>query len=58
MIDPICDMDIDPEDAAGKAEYQGRLYYFCNPMCLERFQAEPAKYVDSEGPRQRDSRQG
>jgi len=52
VIDPICGMDIDPEDAAGKAEYQGRTYYFCNPMCLEKFQAEPAKYVDSEGNRQ------
>ena len=49
MIDPICGMDIDPEDAAGKAEYQGKTYYFCNPMCLERFEAEPAKYIDSEG---------
>jgi len=52
MIDPICGMDIEPEDAAGKSEYQGRTYYFCNPMCLERFEAEPAKYVDSEGNRQ------
>jgi len=51
VIDPICGMEVEPEEAAGKSEYQGRTYYFCNPMCLERFEAEPAKYVDSEGNR-------
>jgi Cu+-exporting ATPase len=28
-----------------KAEYQGRTYYFCNPMCKESFQKNPAKYL-------------
>ena len=45
--DPVCGMMVDPSHAAGKAEYQGRTYYFCNPRCEQRFRAEPEKYVKS-----------
>jgi YHS domain-containing protein len=38
-------MDVDPATAAGKYEYQGATYYFCSPRCLERFRAEPQKYL-------------
>ena len=41
MKDPVCNMDVDPATAAGKFEYEGTTYYFCNPRCLERFRAEP-----------------
>ena len=34
-------MTIDPADAAGSWDYQGRRYYFCHPSCLERFKANP-----------------
>lgn len=43
--DPVCGMDVDPESAAGSYEYQGETYFFCNPYCLEKFKAEPAKYL-------------
>ena len=43
--DPVCNMDVDPATAAGKLEYEGTTYYFCNPRCLERFRAEPRKYL-------------
>ncbi len=39
-IDPVCGMDVDP-DTDLKTEYRGKTYYFCNPICLERFQADP-----------------
>jgi Cu+-exporting ATPase len=45
VLDPVCGMTIDPSRAAGHAEYAGRTYYFCNPRCLERFQADPARFV-------------
>jgi len=45
MIDPVCGMEVTPEDAAGKYEYQGQTYYFCNPSCLERFRADPARFL-------------
>jgi len=38
-------MTIAPEDAVGHAEYGGRTYYFCSASCLERFRAEPARFV-------------
>ena len=27
--DPVCGMDVQPEQAAGQSEYQGRTFYFC-----------------------------
>jgi P-type Cu+ transporter len=45
--DPVCGMQFAPEQAAGKLEHEGRAYYFCNPGCLEKFRAEPAKYLEA-----------
>ena len=43
--DPVCGMRIDPDDAAGTAEYEGNLYYFCSETCQVAFEASPAAYV-------------
>jgi Cu+-exporting ATPase len=43
--DPVCGMRIDPDDAAGTAEYGGKLYYFCSETCHDAFVANPATYV-------------
>lgn len=43
--DPVCGMEIDPEDAAAETEYQGKTYYFCSEQCQETFQANPNNYV-------------
>src|SRR5215467_2540066 len=45
VIDPVCGMTVNPQTASGSVEYQGKKYYFCNPRCAERFQAEPQKYL-------------
>ena len=45
VIDPVCGMTVDPAKAAGKYDYQGKTYYFCNPKCQERFQSAPEKYL-------------
>ncbi len=45
--DPVCGMMVDPAHAAGKFVYNDKSYYFCNPSCLSRFQAEPEKYLES-----------
>lgn len=47
--DPVCGMTVDPSEAAGKYEYQGQTYYFCNPKCEERFKADPEKYLRRVG---------
>jgi P-type Cu+ transporter len=43
--DPVCGMEVDPSGAAGSQEYEGTTYYFCSPACLERFRADPRRYV-------------
>jgi len=45
-IDPICGMKVDPDDPQTlKADYGGKTYYFCNPMCRETFLKDPKKYA-------------
>ena len=39
-------MTVDPDHAAGSYEYQGKIYYFCNPHCLHRFREDPEKFLD------------
>jgi Cu+-exporting ATPase len=42
-IDPICGMQVDPENPrGGSAEFEGRRYGFCSPRCRETFLADPA----------------
>ena len=47
-LDPVCGMTIDPAQAAGHVDYRGTTYYFCNPICRERFEADPERYLDPE----------
>jgi Cu+-exporting ATPase len=45
--DPVCGMMVDPASARGGSfVHQGMTYHFCNPKCNERFQADPAKFLD------------
>lgn len=43
--DPVCGMKIEVDEAAGKSEYNGKVYYFCAPGCKKLFDANPEKYV-------------
>src|ERR1051326_2181028 len=43
--DPVCHMQVMPETAAARYDYKGKTYYFCNPHCLERFRADPEKFL-------------
>jgi Cu+-exporting ATPase len=44
-IDPVCGMSVNPAQAAGRWEHHGRTYYFCHPTCLEKFRANPSRYL-------------
>ena len=46
-IDPVCGMNVAPESAAGSLEHAGQTYFFCSQRCLEKFKADPSKYVKS-----------
>jgi P-type Cu+ transporter len=48
--DPVCGMYVEPAKARGAAEHKGRRYYFCSPRCVERFNAEPEKYLALKPP--------
>lgn len=47
--DLVCGMEINPQSAAGKSEYQGLTYYFCSNGCKKAFDKEPQKYVRTQG---------
>src|SRR5688572_865228 len=46
--DPVCDMKVDPASAAGSVEHDGATYYFCSGHCVERFKADPQKYLNKK----------
>ncbi len=44
--DPVCGMTIDPLSAkGGNTQHNGETFYFCNPKCKTKFEAEPLKYL-------------
>jgi len=47
-IDPICKMDVDTVTATLVSEYNGKMYYFCNPYCKDTFDANPEEYKDKD----------
>ena len=50
-IDPICNMEVDTENApGGESEYQGTTYYFCAPGCKVAFDQDPDKYLSQPTP--------
>jgi len=45
--DPVCGMQVDPRaPKGGTFRYAGTLYAFCNPRCRERFQSDPAQFLN------------
>ena len=50
VIDPVCGMTVDPENAAGSFEHKGETYYFCSTHCLHRFQKDPESFLHKAAP--------
>ncbi|MFN3454026.1 MAG: heavy metal translocating P-type ATPase [Pseudobdellovibrio sp.] len=52
--DPVCGMTIDPSTAkGGKSTFEGQDYFFCNPKCKTKFDADPKTYLfKSEAPKE------
>ncbi len=48
VVDPVCGAKVDPEKTPYKTVYKGKTYYFCCPMCMEKFESNPEKYVKRE----------
>ena len=46
--DPVCGMKVDPHTAEHRATYEGHTYYFCSARCREKFEADPAHYLEKD----------
>jgi Cu+-exporting ATPase len=46
-IDPVCGMTVNPEATDLSLEFEGQQYYFCSPNCLEKFRADPQRFLQS-----------
>ena len=38
-------MEIDEKTANYKSEYKAKTYYFCSPMCKQKFDRNPEKFI-------------
>jgi P-type Cu+ transporter len=47
--DPVCGMDVQPEQAAGQSEFHGRTFYFCCPACKDKFDKDPERFAQQSG---------
>lgn len=50
VVDPVCGMHVDPQNARGSADYNGKTYFFCCAGCEQKFKADPEKYLTKKSP--------
>jgi Cu+-exporting ATPase len=50
IIDPVCGMTVDPARAAGSVDHHGTTYYFCSKGCVEKFKANPDRFLSGTRP--------
>jgi len=43
--DPVCHMEVKPEEAIDFNEYKGTTYYFCSIQCADKFESDPERYA-------------
>ena len=46
VVDPVCGMRVDTRTAQHRYEFGGTPYYFCSAGCLDRFKADPERYLN------------
>lgn len=47
--DPVCNMEVDEQSAAGRSQYQGEDYFFCSQDCKQKFDRNPEQYAKQRG---------
>jgi YHS domain-containing protein len=52
VIDLVCGMEVHSENAAAAWEHAGTTYLFCSVGCMERFRADPERFL-AAGPKER-----
>lgn len=48
--DPVCGMQVDPSKAKHVYEHAGKHFYFCCAHCVEKFKANPQRYLSAPAP--------
>jgi P-type Cu+ transporter len=48
MIDPVCGMNVEPDTAAGKHEYNGQTFFFCSHYCMAKFKQAPENFLKAQ----------
>jgi Cu+-exporting ATPase len=48
FVDPVCGMTVDPAVKPWRTDRGGVTWHFCNPKCLAKFEADPARYLHPE----------
>ena len=43
--DPVCQMQVKPETANARLNYQGQNYFFCSFECVRLFASQPERYL-------------
>lgn len=51
--DPVCGMQVDDRNAAGRSNFQGQDYYFCSQDCKKKFDQNPQQFAGQAGQAQR-----
>ena len=44
-VDPVCQMAVDPDHAAGRLTFEGTAYFFCTLDCAGHFARRPERFV-------------
>jgi len=50
QIDPVCNMRVVVAGARHTGEWNGRVWYFCNARCKQKFLADPHLFLDAAAP--------
>ncbi len=46
VVDPVCQMVVDPDHAAGRLMYRDTAHFFCTLTCAGQFAQRPERFVD------------
>ena len=49
VSDPVCGMQVRPQEAAATEEHDGQTFYFCSTGCHDSFVKDPHRYGHPQG---------
>ncbi len=46
-VDPVCNMQMDEDEAEDTSLYKGKTYFFCSEDCKAEFDQDPERYIQA-----------